>query len=416
MTVAAALGIAGPASGLLRDLAAHWSAPLIAALEARGVVAGDAEGRFHPDDPLTRAQMAKLLVAGLGGEPDARLLARYDSRFADVGASHWARGYIEALAERGITRGYGDGTFGPEDKVTRAQMVVFLVRAAGLDEEARGRRFETTPFRDDAEIPDWARGAVNVALSRNLVTGFEDFTFRPMRPITRAEGGATLLRLMQLTGRAFHLSGTLVAYDPNQRRAVVRDAMGQERAVTMALDAIYFRGGAPATHRQIQPLDQVWIVLDERAQGIFMDARTTDLFGRDAVVAAGTIALTMPAGNRRTFTVQPGALIFYNGRPAELAAVDGASEVYIAVDRITKEVRVLDAVHAPHEAVYVGQDPASGQILVNMEAEARALAVDPDAVILLNGERVTVEGLQSGDRLRMALNEDGAVTYLQAER
>lgn len=196
----AAILAARPAFGLLTDMAGHWSAPLVGALEAQGIVSGDELLRFNPDVSLTRSQLAKLLVAGLGFQDNAHLLAGYPSRFTDVPKWHWANGFVEALAETGAVDGFPDGTFAPEETVTRAQMAVIFVRVAGLSEQARLQRFEQTGYADDADVPEWARGSVRVARTAGLMAGFEDNTFRPLRPVTRAEGGVALLRLSASKG------------------------------------------------------------------------------------------------------------------------------------------------------------------------------------------------------------------------
>jgi hypothetical protein len=416
MALALAGGIARSASGVLVDMAGHWSAPLVAALEARGIIAGDPSGRFQPDAPLARAEMAKLLVVGLGNEKDAELLQQYPSRFTDIPGWHWARGYVESLAESAVTDGYPDGTFGPSDPVTRAQMAVFLVRAAGMAEQARLMRFESTPYRDNGEIPDWARGAVQVALASGLMSGFGDLTFRPLQPITRAEGSVTLLRLLELKGAAYHMAGTLVRFDPVTRQGTVRDPVGQEQPFTMARAAQYFRGGVPVSPQKVSPPDQVWIVLGPDGTGRFMDARYMDLQGTRATVADQSLTVTLSDGRQRTFTVQSGALVFYNGRVAPLSQVNGAPEVYLALDQVTSEVRVIDAVNAPIQGEVADLDAEHASLVVNVGDEQRALTVSPDAVLLLNSLKVSLVQIQPGDRVRLALDSADDIVYLQADR
>ena len=409
-------GIARSASGTLVDMAGHWSAPLVAALEARGIISGDTSGRFNPDSPLARAEMAKLLVVGLGNEKDADLLREYPSRFTDVPGWHWAKGYIESLAESAVTDGYPDGTFGPADRVTRAQMALFLVRAAGLAEQARLMRFESTPYTDDAQIPDWARGAVHVALANGLMSGFGDQTFRPLQPITRAEGGVTLLRLLELKGAAYHVAGTLAEFNPTTRKGVIRDALGQETPFTMSRSAEYFRGGVPVAPQTVTPLDQVWIVLGDDGIGRLMDARYADMLTTGAVVTGQAVSVRLPDGSQGTLNVQPGALLFYHGRPAELSRVNGAPEVYVALDQATGEVRVLDAVNAPVQGEVVNVDVAQATVLINTDDDSKTLRVSPEAVLLINGVRATLAQVHAGDRVQIALDSHGVVVYLQVNR
>jgi hypothetical protein len=81
---------------------------------------------YCPNDEVSRAQMAVFIVRALGEEGS---IPPYQGYFPDVSPSHWAAGHIERLYELGITAGKGDGTYGPNDPVSRAQMAAFITRA-----------------------------------------------------------------------------------------------------------------------------------------------------------------------------------------------------------------------------------------------------------------------------------------------
>lgn len=409
-------GIASTASGTLIDLAGHWAAPLISALEARGIVAGDLDGRFDPNGSLTRAQLAKLLVVGIGNQADAQLLSRYDSRFADIPRWHWANGYIEALSEMAVTEGYPDGTFGPSDTVTRAQLAVFLVRALGLEDQAWSMHLIPTMYADDAEIPDWARGAVHVALSDGVMNGFEGGVFRPLQPVTKAEGATALLRLLGRMGRVYNLAGSLVRFDPNTLQGVVRDELGQERPFVMDARSQYYRAGLPTQVAQIRTADQVWIVFGSDGKGRLMEARYTDFIGNRVTVQGNLLTLFKPDDGQQTFTVEPGALVYLNGRPTTLQQLQGAPRAYLVLDGDTGDVRIVDAVNAPLQGTLSSIDVAGQTLVVNTGTERKSLKAAGDAVIILNWQRARLQNLHPGDRLQIAADETGTITYVQAER
>lgn len=93
---------------------------------AAGITQGCGAGRFCPARPVTRGQMASFLTRALGLQGGSVV------RFEDVAARSPHAGAIEALADTGITAGYGDRTFRPQQPVTRAQMASFLARAFEL--------------------------------------------------------------------------------------------------------------------------------------------------------------------------------------------------------------------------------------------------------------------------------------------
>ncbi|MFJ7735719.1 NlpC/P60 family protein [Lysinibacillus sp. NPDC097287] len=93
------------------------------ALNKLGIFNGDSNGKFNPGSPLTRAQLAKVLVEAF----DLRLQGQAE-KFTDVPSSHWASNYVAILSSNKITTGKGDGTFGINDKVTLKHLNVFLDR------------------------------------------------------------------------------------------------------------------------------------------------------------------------------------------------------------------------------------------------------------------------------------------------
>ncbi|WP_456273195.1 S8 family serine peptidase [Bacillus sp. AK031] len=95
---------------------------VIATVADEGIMTGNDEGKFNVWGTLTRAQMAKILVEAYDLEGSAK------SSFKDVPAGYWAAGYIDTLAANGITTGYDDNTFKPQDKITRSQFAMFLAR------------------------------------------------------------------------------------------------------------------------------------------------------------------------------------------------------------------------------------------------------------------------------------------------
>ncbi|MFF2179475.1 InlB B-repeat-containing protein [Lysinibacillus sp. NPDC058147] len=97
----------------------------ITLLQQAGIIDGS-NGTFRPNAYITRAQMAKIMVLAFGLTPEG------NSTFKDVDPSHWASGYIAALADHNIALGDENGNFRPNENLTRAQFTAFMYRALGL--------------------------------------------------------------------------------------------------------------------------------------------------------------------------------------------------------------------------------------------------------------------------------------------
>lgn len=103
----------------------HRSA--VSRLAEAGIINGFKDGTFQGDGNITRAQMCKILCIILDYQADPASAAA----FSDVPAKHWALGYIGALSQAGHLKGYTDGTFRPDQAVTRAELAALLNRVAG---------------------------------------------------------------------------------------------------------------------------------------------------------------------------------------------------------------------------------------------------------------------------------------------
>lgn len=111
----------------------------VESLEVLGIINGYEDGTYRPEKEISRAEMAKLLVVSIGMEAAADV-AKGNTRFADVDKNHWASGYINVAAEYGIINGYPDGTFAPDAPVQYSEATTMAVRALGYKNvvEAKG--------------------------------------------------------------------------------------------------------------------------------------------------------------------------------------------------------------------------------------------------------------------------------------
>ncbi|TYQ12672.1 UNVERIFIED_CONTAM: S-layer family protein [Acetivibrio alkalicellulosi] len=109
--------------------------------------------------------------------------------FTDI-EGHWGIEYIMKLLELGIVSGYPDGSIRPDNNITRAEMSVIVVKAAGL-EPSDGANLN---FKDSDQIPKWAAGFIQTAVDNGIIVGYEDNTFRASRNITREEMVVLILK------------------------------------------------------------------------------------------------------------------------------------------------------------------------------------------------------------------------------
>ncbi|MFC5452112.1 S-layer homology domain-containing protein [Paenibacillus aestuarii] len=111
--------------------------------------------------------------------------------FADT-TNHWAKSLIATAAANVIISGYSDSEFAPNDLVTREQIASMLVKATHMDLAS-----SNLTFKDQDEISDWAQDAINTVTAKGLMDGYQDGTLKPQGNATRAEAATLLLRILQ---------------------------------------------------------------------------------------------------------------------------------------------------------------------------------------------------------------------------
>jgi GH43 family beta-xylosidase len=168
----------------LTDIAEHWANTNIRKLIALGAVEGYPDGTFKPNNSITRAEFVKFLVAALKLQPESGKV------FKDTN-SHWAKDYISTASAYGITNGYSNTLFAPDDLISREQMAVMVVNAAKLAISE-----DEVTFMDKGDISFWAVGAVSTAQKQGLIEGYLDNRFLPAGHATRAEAVTVIVKLV----------------------------------------------------------------------------------------------------------------------------------------------------------------------------------------------------------------------------
>jgi parallel beta-helix repeat protein len=199
--------VASTGNVAFQDIQGHWAQAYIQALAARNVITGFPDGTFKPSDPVTRAQFATIIAKAFTPAP-----RRAATNFSDVAKSFWGYGAIQTAAQGGFMAGYPGGTFSPEQKIPRVQVLVAI--ANGLEFGA-GDVSGLSRFQDATTIPSYASTAVAAALSRQVVVNYPTVTqLSPNREATRAEVAAFVYQALVNAGKAQAISSPYIVMSP----------------------------------------------------------------------------------------------------------------------------------------------------------------------------------------------------------
>lgn len=166
----------------------YWGKKYIEAMAAKGIFSGREFDMFYPEEGVTRAEFTKLITMVLG-------LVDYKAVniFSDIRPEHWYGLYIASAYKHGIVNGRPDGTFGPNDTITRQDMAAMTARAlkGNLTEFSK----EDLNFKDNNAISDYAVSSLAYTVKSGIILGRPGEIMDPKGTTNRAEAAVIIYRI-----------------------------------------------------------------------------------------------------------------------------------------------------------------------------------------------------------------------------
>lgn len=172
----------------------HWAHLAIDYVLEKGYMAGMDDVTFSPNTAVSRAQICQILYA-MEGKPGAG-----KTLFQDVPSGQWYTDAVSWAADNGLVSGYGKGRFGPDDSVTREQLVLVMYQYAKLKGYRTDGKADLAGYADYKKVSRWSETAVSWAVANKVITGTE-LGIEPQGTATRAQI-AVILRAFDLNIRA----------------------------------------------------------------------------------------------------------------------------------------------------------------------------------------------------------------------
>lgn len=172
------------------DVSDHWAEEQICDLYEEGILEGYSERTFSPNGEVTRAEFLKIVLLNLG----YTIYAVQSAGFSDVNPGDWYYQYVTFARSKGFVSGYGDGSFHPNDPITRAEALAIITEVAGFNSHDY-QGFESQ--FSDVNSSDWFATAVAVGVDYGIVEGYGDGSFRPNSNLTRAEASVIAIRALE---------------------------------------------------------------------------------------------------------------------------------------------------------------------------------------------------------------------------
>ncbi|KAF1085305.1 Cellulosome-anchoring protein precursor [Sporotomaculum syntrophicum] len=188
MSLCLLISLSGLCFAQPNDISGHWSEKQVLDWSNKGYINGYPDGSFKPNNPVSRAEFITFVNKAFN------FTAAADPEFSDINSSSWYAGEVAKAVAAGYIGGYEDGTFKPNQQITRLEASSIIARVLGS--KLSGKADALNGFRDQNQIPTWGRTAAEAVTAQGIIKGYADQTFRPGQPITRAEAIVVLDRAM----------------------------------------------------------------------------------------------------------------------------------------------------------------------------------------------------------------------------
>ena len=178
------------------DISGHWAEQIITKWQENGKLNGYIDGSFQPDKIITRAEFLHLL----NNTTQTSFTSYADTTFSDVNKNDWFYADVTQAVDKKVTTGFSDGTFRPNEPITRAEASMMMYKAEQLEQN------ETATNRFTDNIPVWAKGAIGAVVDAGYLSGYQDGTFGADKGMTRAEAISALERMTQQQNKTNELA------------------------------------------------------------------------------------------------------------------------------------------------------------------------------------------------------------------
>lgn len=172
------------------DISGHWAETQIKEWANIGYISGYPDGTFLPDNSITRAEFLTLVNKIFKFENKTNI------NFIDVRPDYWAYSEIQKGISAGYVSGDKNGTFRPDDFITRQEAAVIINKLLDNTEITENK----PNFKDAYDIDEWAKNSVDIVYEHGILSGFPNGTYRPKKYMTRAESVSALKRLTEIKG------------------------------------------------------------------------------------------------------------------------------------------------------------------------------------------------------------------------
>lgn len=381
------------------DLDGHWTAAAIETCHSYNIMNGDNRGHYRPDDDITRAEFAAMVNRTFGYDaqnvPDL-------TDYKDLPKDKWYAKDMQAAIAFGMIHGYGNGVAAPDDKITREQVALILMKVLRLAPESG----TTTSFIDIEDVSAWARPAVQTMERSGYVVGDND-QFGPKKYMTRGEAAHLLLDVFGMIA-----DKNLDAKGGEYKNVTIRTSGVTLKNAVITGDLIISEGvGDGDVWLDTVQIEGRLLVVGGGENSIHLKNVTV---GKNIVVdkplVAGEQAVRFSVEQTNNMT------ILFEGTAREVVVTGGLATIIIDSDgKITSFNTFMPEDKKANPAVFVSENAIVGRIIATVPSKIGGngsvghIEADADGIVIDDTLRVNPSDVTVGGGLDVIVDNSGHV-------
>lgn len=405
--------------------AGHWAEKHITKLALQGILKGGTNGKFSPNNSVSRQEAVIIALRFMGIADDASsadasilpslLKVKVDyTKYLNLAIKKKIILAAEevALAEKEKGKEWGSSP------ATREWMTRLLVRAIGKDAEAKQQATQATSFGDDAKIDAVLRGYVNVAVSTGLVTGVTTTKFDPTGTVIRATASTLFSRAESKISAAYNgqVSGVLLAITADRLTVLYQDGSVQDYSITANTSFYRFDSEKQSTLAGLRLYGKAKLIINSDKSISYIEQMddTPQVKSYEGTFTRHTESLNrltvLIDEDYKTFTYDPQHLPLItdsNGLTIALKDLPTDVEVKLTVDAVRTDGKIVAVTvkqsvsNKSGSGTVVAWNSVSRSLQVkdSVSGIAESFTVASNAIIKQNGANLTPDQLKVGDSI-----------------
>lgn len=408
----------------------NWAENAIERMALKGVIKGYGQGKFQPKKSVTKLEAIIMALRVMGYEEDAKLnlqrIRKGEKKLKNKAYfQEWAYGYVAVAIEKGILDEVDLLEFGLNKPAKRHEVSKYIIRALGFEDEALKYMKKELRFIDAGAVPLGSVGYVYLSDEKGIIKGYPDGTFRPNRPVTRAEMAVLIARLDDKVDSDIddmEKYAEVVAVGKNE---ILLKIDNKKKEYEVVDNVPVYKDGKYVSLEDIVKGSKVVLQLNSSGKIIFIEIK--DLDEADKIIKRfegiikdvdeDELAIKMKTMTVE-FEIASDIEVLFKGEEGDVDDLEDGDEVIVIVDdknraktiKVNREIEGIEIVTelegelvTVYEDVY---DKDKSYITIESDDILETFYLDEDVDVYIDDNRKELEDLEKGDDVKIEIIEE----------